>query len=73
MAAGTVQHKKYASGSGEEQFVDIIGILGGDTPTDQLVIYEVRVRKDIYDQLAASQKTALDAVTLGNIVTQAFS
>lgn len=74
MAAGTIQYIKYASsGSGEAQHVVKIGILGGDTPTDQSGVFEVRVNKDVYDQLAASQRTALDAITIANILAASYN
>ena len=73
MAAGTIQYIKKASVSGEQEHVVMIGILGGDAPTNQVVIFEVRVRKDVYDQLHTDQKTALNAITITNILAASYS
>jgi hypothetical protein len=74
MAAGTIQYIKYPSGgSGEAQHVVKIGIIGGTAPTDQSAIFEVRVNKDVYDQLHADQKTALDAITVANILAASYN
>lgn len=73
MAAGTIQYKKKASGSGEAQHVVVIGILGGTAPSDQPYVIEVRINKDVYDQLHADQQTALAAITVTDILAASYS
>jgi hypothetical protein len=73
MAAGTLQYIKYASVSGEAEHVVKVGILGGTAPTDQVGVFEIRVKKDVYDNLHADQRAALDAVTLANVLAASYN
>lgn len=73
MAAGTVTYEKRASVSGEGQHVVKIGILGGTAPTDQLGVIEVRINKDIYDQLHADQQAAIAALTITDLLAVSYT
>jgi len=73
MAAGTVTYDKKASGSGEAQHVVKVGILGGTAPTDQMGVIEVRINKDVYDQLHADQRAAIAALTITDILAVSYN
>jgi hypothetical protein len=74
MAADTLKYYKRACGSGEQQNKVRVGADNNTntTKTEQPEVFDVKIRKDILDQLHADTITALRAVTLGDIVDKAY-
>lgn len=74
MAADNITLYKTANGSGEQEFIAVVGA-DNDTNTSktrQPDIVRVRYKKDIADGLHADTLTALKAITIGDLVTAAF-
>lgn len=74
MAADTITFYKYALGSGEAAFESRVGADNNvnTTKTRQPFVVEIKVNKDIYDQLHADTITALGAVTIADVVADVF-
>lgn len=76
MAAATINHEKRPHVSGETEFVDRITLTGGTSPdvvgTSAVHFIEIRIKKDVYDNLSAANKTAVDAITIADVLAATF-
>jgi len=74
MAADTLKYYKRAFGSGESENRVRVGADNNTntTKTEQPEVFDVKVNKDILDQLHADTITALRALTLGDLVDKVY-